>query len=153
LAPEGGWQKKARSQQVEGIEARKPRREFTPSDPADKLIVLFSRIDLGGPWCLTKITPEGHAELLGKLRSFETMTVTEIFNADGTVGKDYEIANLPNSDACQRLVDLELDDRDRISRLTVGSTKRCYGFREGNRFYVLWWDAAHEIWPSRLKNT
>jgi hypothetical protein len=114
---------------------------------------LFSRVDLGSPWCLTKITSEDQAELLSKLRSFESMTVTEIFNTDGAVGKDYDIADLPNPLAGQRLADLELDDRDRISRLTVGGTKRLYGFRESNRFYALWWDANHEIWPSRLKHT
>jgi hypothetical protein len=54
---------------------------------------------LGGPWCLTTISREDHTELLDKIRSWESMTVVELFNADSTVGKDYNIADLPNLQA------------------------------------------------------
>jgi len=66
---------------------------------------------------------------------------------------DYNIADLPNADARQGLEELEYDDRDKISRLRITGEQRLYGFREGARFYVLWWDPHHEIWPSKLRNT
>ena len=75
------------------------------------------------------------------------MTVYSVFNSDGSIGKDYPLdAGLPNRSAQRRLVELELDDLDRISRLRIGQRQRLYGVREGAHFYVLWWDPQHEIW-------
>jgi hypothetical protein len=132
---------------------RRPRREFTPSDPDGKLVVLFSRVDVDSEWCLTKINPADHRGLLDRIRAVESMTLHQVFSTDGKVGKDYELAALPNSDACRRLEELEYDDRDKISRLQISGAQRLYGFREGSRFYALWWDPNHEIWPSKLRNT
>ncbi|MFS8103699.1 hypothetical protein LFM09_41915 [Lentzea alba] len=133
--------------------SRKPRREFTPHDPDDKLVILFSRVDVQGPWCLTKITAEDHLTLLNRIRSIESMTVHQVFSGDGKTGKDYDIESLPTKAAQERLVELELDDRDRISRLQIGGKQRLYGFREASRFYAVWWDPEHEVYPSPKKHT
>jgi len=77
------------------------------------------------------------------------MTVHELFNSDGKFAKDYDPELLPNSRARRRLAELEYDDRDKISRIEVGPKQRLYGFREGTRFYALWWDPEHLIWPSK----
>ena len=140
---------KPRSPVVGEVHSEKtPRREFTPRDPDGKLIILFSRIDVDSEWCLTKITESDHRDLLTHIRSFESMSVHEVFSTDGRVGMDYDIPDLPNGRALQRLADLDYDDRDQISRLRIGGKQRLYGFREGPRFYALWWDPEHEIWPT-----
>ncbi|WP_189209036.1 hypothetical protein [Actinokineospora fastidiosa] len=128
---------------------KRPRRALTPSEPEGKLVVLFSRIDLDGPWCLTKISQTDHRNLLSRIQSFETMTVREAFNHGEEPGKDYAIEDLPSKAARKRLEELTFDDRDHISRLRIGNLGRLYGFREGARFYALWWDPEHEIWPTK----
>ncbi|WP_378267291.1 hypothetical protein [Amycolatopsis pigmentata] len=130
---------------------RKLRREFTPGMAADKLIILFSRVDLDCEWCLTRITAEDHRCLLDRIRSIESMTLFQVFSNDGKIGKDYEIPTLPNARARRRLEELEYDDRDKISRLQITGERRLYGFRAGARFYALWWDPHHRIWPSKKK--
>ncbi|WP_033439675.1 hypothetical protein [Saccharothrix sp. NRRL B-16314] len=128
---------------------KRPRRAFTPSEPEGKLVVLLSRIDLDGPWCLTKISQADHRSLLSRIQSFETMTVREAFDQSEEPGKDYPIDRLPNRDARKRLEELTYDDRDEISRLRINGPGRLYGFREGTRFYALWWDPEHRIWPGK----
>jgi hypothetical protein len=120
------------------------------SDDDDRLVVQFGRIDLDSDWRLTKITKADHRALLDRIASIEQMTVHEVFSQDGRIGKDYPLnsASLPNKDAQRRLSDLQLDDLDRISQLRIGSRQRLYGQRVGARFYALWWDPHHEIWPS-----
>jgi hypothetical protein len=130
---------------------RKPRREFTPEDADDKLVILFSRVDLDSEWCLTKITPEDHRGLLDRIRSIESMTLFQVFSNDGKIGKDYDIPTIPSAGARRRLEELEYDDRDKISRLQITGERRLYGFREGSRFYALWWDPHHKIWPSKKR--
>ncbi|MET7998485.1 hypothetical protein ABZU76_47210 [Amycolatopsis sp. NPDC005232] len=130
---------------------KKPRREFTPSEPDSKLVILFSRVDVGGPWCLTEISQSDHAGLLGRIRDIESMTVHSVFSGNG-LGKDYPLP-LPNDQANGRLSELEYDDRDEINCLRITGERRLYGFREGPRFYALWWDPHHKIWPSRKKHT
>jgi len=134
---------------------RTPRRahRFVPPDPTDKVVVQFGRCDVGSPWCLTKITPADHVTLLDRISSFETMKVVEAFNSNDEPGKDYEVARLPSKEASDRLVELEFDDEDYISRLRITGKGRLYGFRRSERFYALWWDPEHEIWPSRKRNT
>ncbi|AEA28953.1 hypothetical protein Psed_6885 (plasmid) [Pseudonocardia dioxanivorans CB1190] len=81
------------------------------------------------------------------------MTVQQVFSG-GEPGKDYPLSSgLPNAEANDRLFELGYDDEDRISRIRVSGTGRLYGFRRDERFYALWWDPHHQIWPSRLRNT
>lgn len=81
------------------------------------------------------------------------MTVDEVFSQTNGLGKDYPIDKLPNRVAIDRLIELEYDDTDQISRLRVSGQGRLYGFRERERFYALWWDPQHEIYPSPKKHT
>lgn len=146
--------RQARTQEASGISnERRPRAEFTPSEPEGKVVVLFSRIDLDSHWCLTKISPADHRTLLERIKNVESMTVQEVFHRGDEPGKDYPLPNLPNKDALDRLRELTYDDRDQISRLRISGTGRLYGFREGVRFYALWWDPDHEVWPSKKKHT
>lgn len=134
---------------------RTPRkaRTFNPTDPTDKVVVQFGRFDVDSQWCLSTIAPDELRTLLNRIKSFETMTVTEAFNQHDEPGKDYSIADLPLNAALERLVELEYDDEDQISRLRVTGSGRLYGFRRNERFYALWWDPKHEIYPSKKKHT
>ena len=146
--------KTPRSRHAETIpDGTSPRRTFTPSEPDSKVVILFSRVDLDSPWCLTKIEPSHHRDVLDRVREFESMTVHEVFFRGDEPGKDYLLHDLPNQAAQERLRELRLDDRDHISRLRMSGTGRLYGLRERERFYVLWWDPDHQIWPSRKKHT
>jgi hypothetical protein len=133
-------------------ERAKPRAKFTPAEPDNKLVILFSRVDVDSDWCLTKISTGDHKSLLKKIKDFETMTVNEAFVQAQEPGKDYPLSSLIGG-ALRRLEDLQLDDQPEISRLRVGGKQRLYGFREENRFYVIWWDPEHEVCPSHLRNT
>ncbi len=112
-------------------------------------------MDLGGPWCLSRIEQEHLVDLLGRIKSFESMKCAHVFAPDSQMGKTYEVDQLPNADAKARLVDLEFDDQTEIARLRISGERRLYGFLPdgGPDFYALWWDPAHEIWPSTLKHT
>ena len=127
--------------------------EFTPPDPSGKVVVQFGRCDVGGPWCLSKLSTGELVTLLQRIAAFETMTVSEAFNARDEPGKDYPVSDLPSKEARERLVELEYDDEDRISRLRITGKGRLYGFRREERFYALWWDPEHEIWQSKKRNT
>ena len=85
-----GDRRKPRSAVASSVpDRRRPLREHNPVDVDGKLMVLFSRVDVGSEWCLTKITPDHHRALLARIKSLESMTVHELFNADGKFAKDY----------------------------------------------------------------
>ncbi len=129
---------------------RRPRkaRTFNPTNSTGTVVVQFGRFDVDSQWCLSKITPDAMRTLLARIRSIESMTVAEAFNNRDEPGKDYSIDDLPSKEARERLVELEYDDEDQISRLRVTGRGRLYGFRRDARFYALWWDPEHAIYPS-----
>lgn len=130
-----------------------PPREFRPSSGDGCLRVRFTHVDVNGPWCLTTIKQAHFANLLDRLKSFETMQCTEIFSPGSEVGKVYPVAELPNPKAGRRLEVLELDDQTEIARLRITGERRLYGFLKDPDFWALWWDPEHEIWPSVKKHT
>lgn len=91
--------------------------------------------------------------LMGRLAQIETMTVREVFNNSEGLGKHYDVADLPNREAVDRLEALRLSDMTRISRLRLGGRQRLYGFLEDHVFHVVWWDPDYVIWPSHKKHT
>ncbi len=82
-------------------DARTPRkaRTFNPTNPTDKVVVQFGRFDVGSQWCLSEVTQDEIRTLLGRIRSIETMTITEAFNYGDEPGKDYSIEDLPTAAA------------------------------------------------------
>lgn len=54
-------------------------------------------------------------------------------------------------EAQDRLAELHLDevlDDDKLFRFRLSGEKRLWGFRRGDGFYVLWWDAEHRVYPT-----
>lgn len=115
----------------------------------------FNKVDVGGPFCLSRIQDDHFADLLNRLASLETMRCTELFASGGEEAKTYPASDLPNHEAIGRLIELQLDDQTQIARLRINGKRRLYGFLPdgGPDFYALWWDPEHEIWPSTRRNT
>lgn len=112
----------------------------------------FSTVDGDGPWSLSGCDAATFHGLVGKLRSFESMTCSELEN--GQTLKHYPVESLPTRAATDRLVALNLDDQTRISRLRLSGVQRLYGFLdEDSTFHILWWDPEHQVWPSEKKHT
>ncbi|MEZ0073582.1 hypothetical protein [Planotetraspora sp. GP83] len=105
----------------------------------------FCHVDHAGPWGFGDLT---FAQIMDKLQAFESMTCREIFDNGEEPGKHYDVANLPNRVAIDRLEELTLGDMTKISRLRLGGKIRLYGFLEGNVFHLVWWDPEHQVWPS-----
>ncbi|MFD0405567.1 hypothetical protein [Kitasatospora sp. NPDC127116] len=120
---------------------------------ADRICWRFTHVDHDGPWGLAKLSPAEMEYLLKKLADVEKQTVREIFNQSADLGKHYETHDLPSKAAQERLVELQLSDMTRISRLRFKGKERLFGFLVDNVFHVVWWDPEHEIWPSQKRNT
>lgn len=128
-----------------------PRRAFTPPSTEGLVSVSLGEVDIAGPFCISQATPEELVSILRFLHDVERMTPQAAFG--GYPGKDYDIDGIPNDVAKGRLVELGYDDEDRITRFQLTGQQRLYGFRRGARFYALWWDPGHDIWPSQKKHT
>jgi hypothetical protein len=113
----------------------------------DRLCWRFRHVDHDGPWGFDGVDTATFCAILKKLAVFESMTASEAFQ--GSPGKDYEIAEIPNKAVVRRLEAMGLGDQTRISRFQLQGLWRLYGFRQGNVFHVVWWDPEHEIWPPR----
>lgn len=56
-------------------------------------------------------------------------------------------------EAQDRLAHLKHDTRfEDVFRFRLGSRKRLWGFLLGGVFYVLWWDAEHNVYPTEPKS-
>jgi hypothetical protein len=89
------------------------------------------------------------------LREYAKKTWNEI-HAERTGGKqrrqkhvDYSKSSIC-SEAQERLVEIEMDDIDRIFRFRLSGRNRMYGIRYQQIFFVLWWDPEHNIFPTSV---
>lgn len=157
LAPEGGWptpgkqvpaeaRAEARGKQVpplgvenEQVQKRRP-------------VWRFTDLDDEGPWTLSGCSHADLPDIFAKLRTFETMTIGEIFAPGSEHGKTYSTAELPRP-AQKRLEEIQKDDETAVSRLRFSGQKRFYGILREHVFHVLWWDPEHTVFPSMKKNT
>lgn len=155
-APEGGWPGQRKTPRQEGVVAKTktPRSLGVTDERVDdrRPVWRFADVDDGGDWSLHTIKPEEFVGLLDKLKSFESMTIGEIFAPGQEHGKRYPVNDLPAA-AWKRLLELERDDETELVRLRCGGQPRLYGFLREHVFHVLWWDPLHEVWPSKLRNT
>ncbi|MCB1135975.1 MAG: hypothetical protein KDK78_06885 [Chlamydiia bacterium] len=55
--------------------------------------------------------------------------------------------------ASKRLIEIGEDDIDGLYSLRLSGTKRVWGIKELNLFWILWWDRKHQVCPCKLKNT
>lgn len=114
----------------------------------------FAKIDLDGPWSCLGCEP-GHLDLLlRKLRDFESMTWHELHRPGAhSTATPIPVDSLP-APAQRRLVEIGMDDIDGLEELHLGGLPRLWGIRAADGWFVfLWWDATHNVCPSRKTHT
>lgn len=153
-APSGVPRAKAKSPVV-GETRRDRTAQPAPPDGRgnEPICYRFAMVDTGGPWGFDKLDGPAFVEIADTLKSFETMTMNELFS--GEHGQVYSLADLRrvNPEAYRRIVRLGREDFEEVGRLRLGGKKRLHGYRRRNVFYLLWWDPRHEVFPSRKKHT
>ena len=147
-----GMKKQPKQQVNPPASVKKPHSKVTTGSGHLKPVWKFSIFDDDGPWGRPALS-EDHAwnEILPKLRSFESMTWSQIEQAEKQ-NHSVPIEGLIRQ-AQKRLADLRLDDNDELFRFRLSGKQRLWGIREHNYFKILWWDADHAICPSTPKNT
>jgi hypothetical protein len=88
-------------------------------------------------------------EILPKLKSFESMSWTEIKQSGSHSIERYKLCK----EAQLRLVDMSLDDNDEVFSLRLTGMKRIIGILQNHCLQILWWDPEHKVCPSTLKHT
>lgn len=109
----------------------------------------FRFLDLGGPWCWSRMSGEVLLDVMSHLRDFESMTWAEIERA----GSHFVATPDLIRKAQGRLVEIGQDDVDSLFSLRVGGRGRIWGIRDEHVLRVLWWDPRHEVCPSPKKHT
>lgn len=141
--------KSKRARTAEKPDKRKqPRVPWFESVEDQKPLWSFVLLDLGGPWCFGHIRGNQLVRVLGRLRSFESMTWTEI--EQGT-GSHFVACDQIISEAHKRLEQLRLDDIERLFSLRMEGKPRIWGIRVGNILRIIWWDAEHKIYHSEKR--
>jgi hypothetical protein len=105
-------------------------------------------LDLDGPFCPKRIGEPSLADVVDKLRSFETMTWSEI------IGKKHHPIPFSGlrSAAQDRLRELKLDDIDTLMSLRFTGACRVLGIRDKAVLRVLWWDPDHGAADSTFRD-
>jgi len=107
-------------------------------------------IDLDGPWSWKKIELNYFfSNILPKIQGFESMNWNEILGRNSHEVRVDQIGKK----AQKRLVDLNLDDFEKLVSLRLTGKQRVWGIKINNVFKILWWDPNHEVYPSKLRNT
>jgi hypothetical protein len=92
-------------------------------------------------------------DVLSKLKSYESMTWGEI-RSDKQRDHSIPIASL-SSEAQKRIKELGIEDfcGDELYRLRFKGKQRVWGVVRSHKFYVLWWDPDHTVYPVEKKHT
>lgn len=114
--------------------------------------------DIVGRWSWGQLRFWGKSlwkkELHPFLKGYETKRWSDIEREKA--GKDHRFKSYDTysiaDEAQKRLLDIGLDDMDRICRFRLGNKPRIYGFLCQHVFFVLWWDPDHNICPSRIQD-
>lgn len=107
----------------------------------------FDRVDVGSSWCLTDISKQDHADLLACMKQIEGMRVSEVI--PNRCKREDVAGRSPNPEAQRRAQEIYPDDHDHIHSLRVSGAKRLWGLQFQNEFSIIWWDPAHEVWPTK----
>lgn len=107
------------------------------------------QMDLGGPWGWHDMQPKEIQEVLAKIFTLQKLSWQELRAQHSHL---VDVKNII-SKAQNRLREIEKDDIDQLFSLRINAKNRLWGIKEGNIFWLLWWDAQHEICPSPKKHT
>lgn len=128
---------------------------FTKKPRSEKLelaltpVWAFHRLDIGGPWCWSKIKNVDFIEVLRKMGSFEGMDWAEHRRHGSHL---VAVGNLCK-EAQKRLDEIGEDDLDDLFSFRFSGKERMWGVQDRNVIKLLWWDPNHEVCPSEKKGT
>jgi len=113
-------------------------------DDGHPLAWRFSHSDREGPFGWSIAEDAKFRQGVEKLYEFEGKNWNEI-----TAGGSHAIAvRKLCDDARKRLVEIQLDDLDELLSLRLTGPNRVWCIRSGHIMRVLWWDAAHQVYPT-----
>ena len=118
----------------------------------EKLVFRFLRIDYPGIAGIEGDWSEATVEEIASIfRSHESMTWQDILKRTHHDGKSashfVKVTDLKKA-AQDRLLELKLDEWERVFSLRVTGKGRLWGIREGRYFFLLWSDPKHKIHKS-----
>ena len=92
-----------------------------------------------------------YSSIITKLKDLEGLTWQEIMSASGgrahgTNNHFEDVADLCK-EARNRILELHMEDVDRVFSLRLTSTERLYGIIDEGIFFIIWYDPNHEIYP------
>jgi hypothetical protein len=130
-------------------ESRAPR--ALPANPrARNPVWAFRIVDLGGPWCWSAIEGALLAEVLARLRDYESMTWEQIDGPTGSHGVEpWKLCK----QAQLRLAAIRQDDASELFSLRITGRRRVWGIVDEHVLRILWWDPDHQVCPSPKKHT
>lgn len=144
-----GAERAPRSAFAKGNE-RRPRGP-APGPGAAPPLWAYRIVDLGGPWCWSRLDGAGLREVLQRLKELESMTWAAIESGTGSHFID-DLTKLCRR-ARERLVEIRQDDAATLFSLRLTGRRRIWGIRDAHVLRILWWDPEHEVYPSAKKHT
>ncbi|RKZ64279.1 MAG: hypothetical protein DRQ99_15740 [Candidatus Parabeggiatoa sp. nov. 3] len=130
---------------------KNPRQTSSLDSDLKKPAWQFNEIDWAGPWGWHQLAAQKWQEILTKLGYFETRTWADI-KSDGN-NHAVDIQNTPNPEVLKRLAEIHQDDIDELFSLRLSGKERLWGILDNHILKILWWDANHDVWPSKKKHT
>lgn len=133
---------------IKGRETNKPANPASGSKP----VWIFSEIDRSGKFAFDiQRVGNDSITILDKIINYSTMTWQTIKQQTHDNGKSkHHYLNYSglSEEARQRLVAKKLEDRvDDLFSFALENKLRIVGYTEQEKFYVLWYDPQHEVYP------
>jgi len=102
------------------------------------------QMDMEGEWGWSKFNIIHLKEFLTKIFESQKLNWQTLYQKKSHL---VDIVKLvPN--AQKRLQKIGKDDIDQLYSLRISGKKRIWGIKEGNLFWLLWWDPEHEVCES-----
>lgn len=143
--------KKAKIPKSKPLQPRQFEKEQPERYMTENPVWSFRRIDMTHPRWSIKSCGDIYGKIITKLRDFEGMTWQDIISASGGRSHDTnshfeDVANLCK-EARERILELHMEDEDRLFSLRLTAMERLYGILDGRTFFIIWYDPGHEIYP------
>lgn len=135
---------------------KKTTQKIRTSNDNQCIIWVFTKIDNDGPFKFSAKRDDFNSELiLDKIINYSNMTWQQILRQTHDNGKsknhnlDYKGLSAKAKD---RIKAKRLDDyTECLYSIALNNLIRVVGIREEEKFYVLWYDPKHEVYPSHKR--
>jgi hypothetical protein len=124
-------------------------RATTFPDEASRPEFRADRMDIGGPWDWNMLAAKHLQDFLKKLLEVQKLSWQILREKHSHLVDINKI--IP--EAQKRLQKIGQDDLDQLYSLSLSGRLRVWGIKDGNIFWLLWWDPQHSICPSLKKHT